>query len=653
MMENEENYGLYTTTYEYDLIGNRTSIVKTDEAGAVAEYRKYVYNESSQVVKAEIYDGKKTTSMVYTYDADGNMISEIGKIGTDKVETYYDYAVENRLAAVYEADELLVAMAYDGDGNRVFQLNYNLHTDEDWKANNGNGNGSNKDNSGSSNSSSNGSGNTTNAEENTSQNQSGILFPIDGEVSDTEQGLIDLIKTTGKQKNYELIEYINDVNREYAEVLVEQNINGKTDASYVYGVDRLSLDRFDGSTGYYLYDPRGSVTGITNEEGQLYQSYRYGAYGEITFGAPQYENEYTYNGESYNPNIESQYLRARYYYVVTATFLTEDSYLGNIVEPLTLNRYIYCVSSPLNYIDPSGYWIHPIQAQIIYSEVSRDSNIRPEDKDEAYRTRMQYLDAIQELGSNSSANVIDNAQYVLNYNYKNQYYKKIIELAEDRKKSDVCELGDVIEGKFIGYLAYGANGIVDNSNDGFFALYDAATLLTSGERYDFSDLYKQYGVDPYGALQSFGGKKSGLNKNGESNYGNQTYNAEQGTLYYNGIERYGIAIGPKLQNPEYDLSSKIDPKDMAYGTCVDIVIQLEGKTYYIPAIIVDVKAHSAPTGIFQTGDPFVGGSENTGKAGPIVEWYVIKTQDGKNKSTGLSNFNSNASIIIYRDEVLE
>ena len=86
-----------------------------------------------------------------------------------------------------------------------------------------------------------------------------------------------------------MIEYINDVNREYAEVLVEQNINGKTDTFYVYGVDRLSLDRFDGSTGYYLYDPRGSVTGITNEEGQLYQSYRYGAYGEITFGAPQYE----------------------------------------------------------------------------------------------------------------------------------------------------------------------------------------------------------------------------------------------------------------------------------------------------------------------------------------------------------------------------
>jgi len=40
--------------------------------------------------------------------------------------------------------------------------------------------------------------------------------------------------------------------------------------------------------------------------------------------------------------------------VVTATFLTEDSYLGNQTEPLTLNRYNYCVSSYLNYTDPSG-----------------------------------------------------------------------------------------------------------------------------------------------------------------------------------------------------------------------------------------------------------------------------------------------------------
>ena len=362
------------------------------------EWHRYEYNESNQLISEKLYNGKKTTSLAYTYDADGNRISETGRIGTDKVNKTYEYSVENRLAAVHDGDELLLATAYDGDGNRVFLLNYNLHTDDDWKGNSGNGNGNNKDNSGSGNngngnSGNNGNGNgngkgkgnnkknsksggtddagygnATNAEENNSQNQCGILFPVQEEVSAVEADLISQIKTTGKEKNYELIEYLNDVNREHAEVLGEQNINGKTDTSYIYGAeindgfDRISLDRFDGSTGYYLYDARGSVSGITNEEGQVYQSYRYSVTGEITFGAPQYENEYAYNGESYNPNIESQYLRARYYCVVTATFLTEDSYLGNQTEPLTLNRYNYCVSSYLNYTDPSGNEVEVLES---------------------------------------------------------------------------------------------------------------------------------------------------------------------------------------------------------------------------------------------------------------------------------------------------
>lgn len=350
--ETEDNYGTCVYTFEYDLMGNRTYMEKTLN-GTVVEWHRYEYNESNQLISAKLYNGKKTTSLAYTYDA---------------------------------------------DGNRVFLLNYNLHTDDDWKGNSGNGNGNNKDNSGSGNngngnSGNNGNGNgngkgkgnnkknsksggtddagygnATNAEENNSQNQCGILFPVQEEVSATEADLITRIKTTGKEKNYELIEYLNDVNREHAEVLVEQNINGKTDTSYIYGAeinggfDRISLDRFDGSTGYYLYDARGSVSGITNEEGQVYQSYRYSVTGEITFGAPQYENEYTYNGESYNPNIQSQYLRARYYCVVTATFLTEDSYLGNQTEPLTLNRYNYCVSSYLNYTDPSGNEVEVLES---------------------------------------------------------------------------------------------------------------------------------------------------------------------------------------------------------------------------------------------------------------------------------------------------
>lgn len=118
--------------------------------------------------------------------------------------------------------------------------------------------------------------------------------------------------------------------------------------------------------------------------------------------------------------------------------------------------------------------------------------------------------------------------------------------------------------------------------------------------------------------------------------------------------RYAIALGPKLQNPDWKLADGLNAADMAYGTCVDISIQIGGRTYYIPAIIVDVKAHSAPDGIYQTNvsceDLSV--DDTGGKGRAIVEWYVIQ-DDGNDKTTGLAQFNHGSSVIIYRDEVLE
>ncbi|MDO4341053.1 MAG: RHS repeat-associated core domain-containing protein, partial [Eubacteriales bacterium] len=129
---------------------------------------------------------------------------------------------------------------------------------------------------------------------------------------------------------------------------MELNINGILDTAYSYGNERLTNERFTEWTGYYTYDARGSVSGVTDSEGMIWQSYRYDGFGNIIFGKPQYNNVYSYNAESYNPNMEAQYLRARYYSPETANFLTEDSWLGDITDPLTLNRYAYVKSSPLN-----------------------------------------------------------------------------------------------------------------------------------------------------------------------------------------------------------------------------------------------------------------------------------------------------------------
>ena len=42
--------------------------------------------------------------------------------------------------------------------------------------------------------------------------------------------------------------------------------------------------------------------------------------------------------------------------VSTGRFGVQDSYLGQMTDPLSLNRYLYCLSDPLNLIDPSGHW---------------------------------------------------------------------------------------------------------------------------------------------------------------------------------------------------------------------------------------------------------------------------------------------------------
>ena len=64
---------------------------------------------------------------------------------------------------------------------------------------------------------------------------------------------------------------------------------------------------------------------------------------------------YTYNGEDYNRETGLQYLRARWYDTNRAVFLSEDSYLGDLLQPLTRNRYLYVCNNPLNFIDPTGH----------------------------------------------------------------------------------------------------------------------------------------------------------------------------------------------------------------------------------------------------------------------------------------------------------
>jgi len=126
--------------------------------------------------------------------------------------------------------------------------------------------------------------------------------------------------------------------------------NGKYKSSYTYGLDRISVNTL-GITDdkytplYYNYNGRGDVTSLVNTADQTEAKYRYDAFGvpkpgiKLDTHENGFINSYGYNGEAYDMQAGLQYLRARYYEPQSGRFLTRDSYLGDTMNPSTLNRY--------------------------------------------------------------------------------------------------------------------------------------------------------------------------------------------------------------------------------------------------------------------------------------------------------------------------
>ena len=81
----------------------------------------------------------------------------------------------------------------------------------------------------------------------------------------------------------------------YASVLMELQ-NQQPVATYTYGDDLISYHQGTGSQ-YYLYDALGSTRALTNENGQITDSYNYDAFGANTEHQGSSNNKYQYAGD--------------------------------------------------------------------------------------------------------------------------------------------------------------------------------------------------------------------------------------------------------------------------------------------------------------------------------------------------------------------
>ena len=101
---------------------------------------------------------------------------------------------------------------------------------------------------------------------------------------------------------------------------------------------------------HYATDEMGSITHLTDEDGEILNQYGYDAWGNLTACEEEIENRFGYTGEQFDAITKQYYLRARFYNPVVARFTQEDTYRGD-----GLNLYAYCANDPVGYVDPSGH----------------------------------------------------------------------------------------------------------------------------------------------------------------------------------------------------------------------------------------------------------------------------------------------------------
>jgi len=157
--------------------------------------------------------------------------------------------------------------------------------------------------------------------------------------------------------------YIVDKNRDYAQVLNELDSSNTPTVSYVYGDDLINQSRASNDS-YFLYDGLGSTRALTDETGSITDTYDYSAYGTEIDSTGITENSYKYTGEQFDANLNQIYLRARYYDPAVGRFTSQDTWMGVISIPLSLNKYNYTESDPANNTDPSGNFLASVSAGI-------------------------------------------------------------------------------------------------------------------------------------------------------------------------------------------------------------------------------------------------------------------------------------------------
>lgn len=325
--------------------GNKTSVkIDPTDGGKI------------QSIQHKALDGSVMFNFGYSYDSSGR-IQTIND-GTNTATMYYDD--KNRIEKVDHGDGKISTYTFDELGNRLTATEKGVFTEyhyddtdktqlKDYVK----------------------SGATTSFTYDTNGNIKTVTSPGKSVeyIYDTQNRLTDILNNGVLVVKYQydgesqrISKTVNGKTTNYVYtqglLVAEKDENGNTLASYLYDEKGQPLSMTRGSeTYYYHFNGHGDTIGLTNNSGNIAQTYKYDIWGNLLESTGSIENPFTYGGQwgyVYDSESSLYFLKTRYYDSSIGRFTSRDRFAGFENDSDSQNRYVYCQNDPVGNVDPSG-----------------------------------------------------------------------------------------------------------------------------------------------------------------------------------------------------------------------------------------------------------------------------------------------------------
>lgn len=321
---------VFSAGYQLDNNGNHLSA--SEVVNGTSNNYKYSYDELNRLTQEVV--GTNTTS--YQYDAMGNrtLMSQVKGTAPRTTTTNYSYT--------YNAADELISQTVRAQGNTT-PVTYNYTYDANGSLTNQVGN----------NNTITYTYDTRNRLTQWQQNQTGSSTTNTANYSYDGAG-----NRVSQTYNGTTTSYLQDATDGGGSSVVAEVGSGGKVSSFLYSPGSTQpLFQTDGTNqdSWYQLDSIGSVRTLTDDSGNVRNSYSYTSFGSILSQSGSATNDHTYTGEQSDPSGLT-YDRARYYDPSVGRFISRDSFAGVATSPSTLNRYVYANNDPSLYSDPSGHF---------------------------------------------------------------------------------------------------------------------------------------------------------------------------------------------------------------------------------------------------------------------------------------------------------